>query len=343
MAGNKQHILPRFLLKGFASRIEGEKIYTWVYPRNSPPVEANIRKVCVEKHFYGKEGELCVDGDITKFESEYAPFLDELREYPEQIEIFDPRIPILITHLITRTKHIREIFRDLSEIIVEQLSDYFSDFNNIEAMILGKYGKVEMEKRFKEIKGSRSFRRKSIKLLKRKLPAVLHANKNEMLIFYQNIFENINNALPRMIKEGHIKSLLQEFISNPRVEDYKQLKWIVLFSERSIILGDMGCLSETMGLGNFKIITFKNDKIKNIILPISDKKLLIGTSLNELPDMDIKLLNEEIVKHSREFFISSNKSAEISSLVPLIGNKKEIVAMEDVEQMAREIFSKYSS
>jgi hypothetical protein len=56
MAGDRQHILPRFLLKGFASRIEGEKIYTWVYPRNSPPVEANIRKVGVEKHFYGKQG-----------------------------------------------------------------------------------------------------------------------------------------------------------------------------------------------------------------------------------------------------------------------------------------------
>ncbi|MDP2047225.1 MAG: DUF4238 domain-containing protein, partial [Deltaproteobacteria bacterium] len=194
MAGNKQHILPRFLLKGFTSRTEGEKKFTWVYPRNSPPVEANIRKVCVEKHFYGKQGELSVDEDITKFENEYAPLLDELREYPERIEIIDPRVPILITHLITRTKHIREIFRDLSEIIVEKLSEYFSDFNNIEAMFLGKFGKAEMEKKFREIEGSRSYRRKFKKQFKKKLPPFLHSNRNEMLIFYQNIFENISNA-----------------------------------------------------------------------------------------------------------------------------------------------------
>ncbi|MDP2046892.1 MAG: hypothetical protein Q8L00_11845, partial [Deltaproteobacteria bacterium] len=79
--------------------------------------------------------------------------------------------------------------------------------------------------------------------------------------------------------------------------------------------------------------------IRNIFLPISDKKLLIGTSLDELPDLDIKLLNKEIAKHSREFFISSNDSTEISSLISLIGSKKETLYREDVEQMAKETFS----
>lgn len=343
MAGDRHHILPRFLLKGFASRIEGEKIYTWVYPRNRTPIEANIRKVSVEKYFYGRQGELSVDDDITKFENEYAPFLDKLREYPERTEIVDPGLPKLITHLITRTKHIRELFRSSSEIFVEKMSEYFSDFNNIEAIMLGKYGKAEMEKKFREIRGSRSFRRKSKKLLKRLLPSVLHSQKNEMLILYQNTFENLKNALPRMIKQGHIEGLSKEITPNPRVEDYQQLKWFMLFCERPTILGDMGCLSETTGLDRFKFLTFKDDKIRNVFLPISDKKILIGTSLPELPYLNIGLLNEEIAKHSMEFFISSNKSIEISSLISLIGSENEIISRQELEQMAKEIFSEYSS
>jgi len=343
MAGKFQHILPTFLLKGFESHREGEKIFTWLYPRNQEPIDASIRKVAAEKYFYGKQGELCVDDDITDFENEYAPLLDELRGYAERTEIYDHRVPHLITHLITRTKHIREIFRDLSEVILARLSEFFSDFNNIEAMVLGKYGKAEMEKKFGEIEGSRSYRRKCKKLIKRKLPELLRTQKNEMLTYYQNTFKNIKNGLPQIIKQEHIKGLLKQLIPSPRLEDYQKLTWIILYTEKSIILGDMGCLSETMKTDTFKVLTFKDDIIKNIFLPISDNKLLMGTSLAELPDLDINLLLERIAKHSREFFISSKKSNELSSMVSLIGSEKQLLNKEDVDQMAKEIFSEYTS
>jgi len=82
----RQHILPRFLLKGFASRFQRGEIFTWIYRRGGKIVETNIKKVGVEKYFYGKEGELSADAKITDLEQEYARLLDELRMREGQAE-----------------------------------------------------------------------------------------------------------------------------------------------------------------------------------------------------------------------------------------------------------------
>ena len=83
MAGPRQHILPRFLLKEFASRIDGDKIFTWVYWRNGKVLEVSIKDVSVEKYFYGKGAEISVDAEITALEDKFAIFLHELRRRPD--------------------------------------------------------------------------------------------------------------------------------------------------------------------------------------------------------------------------------------------------------------------
>ena len=71
--------------------------------------------------------------------------------------------------------------------------------------------------------------------------------------------------------------------------------------------------------------------------------MLIGTSLAGIQDIDIKLLNEEIAKHSREFFVSSKKSIELITLSTLIGSEIEIISREEMEQIVNELFSEYSA
>jgi hypothetical protein len=41
MAGVRQHILPRFLLKGFASRLDALEVFTWVFRKGGNIFEAN--------------------------------------------------------------------------------------------------------------------------------------------------------------------------------------------------------------------------------------------------------------------------------------------------------------
>jgi hypothetical protein len=56
------------LLKGFASRLDGQEAFTWVYRRGGRVFEANIKNVAVEKHFYTGKGENDVDDEITELE-----------------------------------------------------------------------------------------------------------------------------------------------------------------------------------------------------------------------------------------------------------------------------------
>src|SRR5205814_10074769 len=70
MAGVRQHIIPQFLLKGFASRTTSKAAFTWVYRKRAPPFETNIINVTVEGKFYDKDAETSADDLITDLESE---------------------------------------------------------------------------------------------------------------------------------------------------------------------------------------------------------------------------------------------------------------------------------
>jgi hypothetical protein len=218
--------------------------------------------------------------------------------------------------------------------MIETISDYFSDFNNIKAIMSGKYARDELEKKLKENKISRSFRRKSKKLLKGILPTILDSNKADMLMSYQILCQNIQTSLPKIVKDGHIKGLSKGLTPEPRVEDYMRLKWFVYDCAKSLILGDVGCLSETME-GKFKFLTFKGDEIRNIFLPIAENQILISTSLSETPHVDFNIINNEIAKCSREFFICSKYSPDICSLVPLLGSETEIISKEELGSITK--------
>lgn len=69
MAGSRHHVIPRFLLRGFASRVTSkankkENIFVWVHSKGKAPYECNIVNVGVEREFYG-QGAQSVDDEIT--------------------------------------------------------------------------------------------------------------------------------------------------------------------------------------------------------------------------------------------------------------------------------------
>lgn len=343
MAGDRQHILPRFLLKGFASRIEGKEIYTNVYRKGEKPFETNIINVGVEKWFYRGEEKLTVDEDITDFEGEHASLLDELREHEGQVEISDPRIANLITHLVVRTKHIRDSFRESSEFLIEKIFEYLSDFENLKKVILNnpKIINKNIEDELKDFPLPSTYK----EIFKIKLidmyPSILDTQKVEMQQLCQSYFEMVRRVAPKAIREGHIKGLSGSLTPEKRLEDYNRLHYFVCRSDEPIILGDMGCIFDTISKGKrqFKSIDLKDDKIINLFLPISDSHILIGSPHSGMPQINVKILKTKIAECSREFFICSQKSHDIAYLIPLLGSKTGIISKEEVQQIAEEIIS----
>lgn len=340
MAGVIQHILPKFLLKGFAGRIEGKEKYFWVYRSDGKIFESNIKNTSVGRYFYGRERELSVDDDITTFENEYAAFLDELRAHQGKLEISDHRVPNLIAHIVTRTKHLRDSLRNSAEFIAERVNKYFSNSANANVAISKKIN-GEYKNRLINNRIPRYLRRNSQRLLKRKLPDFLNSYKNDMEKIRKSFFAELETEIPKIAKTAHIKGLSQGLIPEARVEDYQRLQWAVCNTYGTLILGDIGCLFDTASKKRFKSITFADDKILNIFLPISDQQILVGTSFSEIPQIDHNIINKETAKCSREYFICSKRSKIIESLIDLLGTEADIISEEELDQFEKKLFMKY--
>jgi len=119
MAGVRQHILPRFLTKGFSSKIHKNECYTWAFTINGTPYEPNLRNIGLEKFFYGAPEESTVDEIITDKEITYIGQLEKLRAYESSGSVDNSFPAEFITHLIVRSKHIRESFQEAGSAIID--------------------------------------------------------------------------------------------------------------------------------------------------------------------------------------------------------------------------------
>ena len=340
MAGIRHHILPRFLLKGFASRLDGDKVFTWVYRKQDKPFEASTKDISVAKHFYGKDGDINVDSEITDMEGGYSSLVDELRNVNEQTEIFVLQVPEFITHLTVRTKHLRDSFRESSEFLIEKLYEHYSDFNNLKGLFQRnpELLRETVEKEFKDSSLSQYQMNELIYRARLLLPSLLEQNKTELQLMFQRIFSGIRMRVPTMVKEGHIKALAKSLVPEPRVDDYRSLHWFVGKSEAPFVLGDFGCMFEIDAARRFRTFNNEDDPIKNIFLPLSSNQILVGTSLPTVPMIDGKVINYATVKCCREFFLSSEPSPVFDGLTSLMGEESEIISKEELEAIVTELF-----
>jgi hypothetical protein len=342
MAGIRQHILPQFLLKGFASRVKGEEVFTQVYQKGGKSFETNIINVSVARYFYGKEGELSVDGEITDFEGRYASVIEELRQKADHVEVFDSKIPDIIAHLCIRTKHLRDSFLESSEFLTNKMFDFLGNVNNLKSLILKnpQLMRAELEEMLKDYSIPPLYKEVLLQLAQNVTLEFLSEQKSGLEILFQDMGAEIKRSLPAAAKEGHIKALVKGMVPEPRAEGYRLLRWFVRKSKSLLILGDIGCLFETTGVKRFKSLNDKDDKIKNVFLPISSDRLLVGTSLSAAPDIDFKVINEAVAKCSRDFFVCSESSIDMESLHSLIGEDSEIISKEELEQIVKDIEEK---
>lgn len=339
MAGVRQHILPQFLLKGFCTRTEtDDTAFTWVYRKDGKPFKTNVTKIGVEKYFYGRGGEVNVDDEITALEGVYAHLCNELRK-GNNGELHDPKIPELIAHLSVRTKHFRDSFHESSEFLIDKLSEYLQRPDNLKKAILNKPELIK--EKVEKVFADKPIPRPQKDILEQQLISMFITSLDEQQGQYQQLvqilFTPIKAMITKAVKEGHIKALIKAPAPELRAKDLKSLKWFISKSDIPLILGDMMCLFETAGPKRFKSLNDKSDAIKNVYLPIASDRMLVGTSLYEIPQMDFNVINEAIAKCSKEFFICSESSTEIMKLLSLIGIESDIISKEELERIANQL------
>lgn len=245
MAGKRQHHIPRFLLKGFASRFNRDRVFTNVFRKSGPPFESNIEKIHVAKFFYGKPSESDADAVITDREEEYVTFIQELRSHCKSTPIDSVKSTRFVGHLLLRSKGIRQS----TTAYMNQFHQIFQKRISSEEQIYWLL-KTAIDQN----------RKKMADQIRGKLPLLL--NKSERMLITKRLLDNprmIFDYLPEnaktdfrekcdnflgefgaVIKNSQLKALTLVDTNEKLLEVGEQFLWQLVYSaDSNFILGDV--------------------------------------------------------------------------------------------------------
>jgi len=340
MSGKRQHILPRFLQKGFASRIQDEKSFTHVYRKGGKHFETTLENVGLENYFYGKPGETSADEEITKIEGAYAQLTTALRNEPDGTRVADLPVADFVAHLTIRTKQLREFFRESAEYLLDEITAYLSTPEHMRRLLLSKpeLMRSELTKSLEGIAVPEAYKDFLIQFVEENAQEIVNLYMSDVQDAMETLTAQMRSILPKAVKDGHIKTLAEHPASEPRAEEYRSLNWFIRDTSEPLVLGDIGCLFETQEARRYKPLNDKGDKLVNIYLPLSSCKLLLGTAYSAHPLVDVGQINKATAKCSYEYFISADAGTNNDGLMASIGEWAGILTSEEREQLLKEIF-----
>ncbi len=337
MAGKRQHFIPQFIQEGFASHRKGKESYTWVYHRENPAFNSNIKNIGVEGRFYTEGEDTEVDELITSAETDLSELITALKS-GDAACLSDPRIPQLLAHLEVRTRHLRENFLRAGDYLVTRLLDFMSEEEAFAAylektiehdpMIL----RDAFEKELASQKLPKEYLEPAMEMAMPLVPFLLKRNKREFGRIAAGMRAVLPDVLRKAAKLGHIGGLKKSIAPDSRVNRYQELIYrIEAITDRSLVLGDSIILLHVAGPKQYKTFLDKSDTLKAILLPLESGKVLIGArpGYDEIPPG----LCEAIARCSLEYFISAETSPAVSSLAEIIGSDAGLISQEEMEEM----------
>jgi hypothetical protein len=245
MAGRRQHHIPRFLQKGFLSKEKKKQLYTFVFTREKAPYQTNLLNIGLEIDFYGNPLEPEADNNITSDETEYAEFVEFLREKKDN-SIIDPlKCALFISHMYIRSKSARESMNEIGEALFTSTKEKLNSINNPEILTrhLIKTQRKEVAKQLKKSLPDHLTDEQKFSLTKYLLD---NPNKwfskldpniwKQFLISFGIVAQNF----PQLVKNSHNKTLEKKTFAKGIVEKTESFHWELLnYSDHSFILGDI--------------------------------------------------------------------------------------------------------
>jgi hypothetical protein len=339
MAGEKQHDLPRFLFRGFASRNDGKKAFTWQFRKDARPVEVSIADIGHSKFFYNKPGPNTLDALITDKESEYGQVVARLRREHTLRSSSDKETLIEFVHnLVLRTRNLRDTLVTSFNSMLNELYSVATDPGAIRRQLLkerkanSEIWKEALKSYVKKTHGilprqQRRYReRKESKEIKQWLQhgAEAHAQKEAarhkiqltpLLGQVGEIAKTTHNDALRKVLEADSKD-----DPTPRYNHYHQLHWRVQSLEsKALILGDAAVLQFEQRRRKFSMAFDSINKGDVILLPLSHDLLIIGSPEDFGPLPSPHEINCASAKLSFHFFVASENSERERTYQTLLG------------------------
>lgn len=341
MAGVRQHVLPRFLLKGFASRISNKQIYCWVFRKQADPFETNIINVAVEKSFYSEVDNTDVDDSITESEVQYSSLVEKLQNCTTNTIFTDSCTPEFIAHLEIRTSHLRNLLLESGSTFANEASKYFGDPQYLKGMILDKILNdpkfmldiFEEEFRKKGLVITHAMKSQMLSLVQSNAQELVHSIDKEIEFLANQAAEKLPKIPQEVMKSAHLKALRDTISPEAKVDEYKKLIFeLIMIPNGGLVLGDSGILFETDSSKRFATFFEPQNTLLNVFLPIANDKILVGKKDDSIRIPPSDVLNRAIAERSREFFISSQNNETNTNLRKLIGTHAQLMTDNEIKQ-----------
>jgi len=244
----------------------------------------------------------------------------------------------MVVHFMVRTRFLREMVSQFLWAGVENLLEQIRDpkvFSKVVINSLRSDPKI-LEEAIGRYPLSKEQRLRLYSLAVQNLPQLIEKNEPQFQTGIDVIIDMLRKHLDQIKRDAHIKSLLKSIAPEFRLSMLNKLNWFLLVSnEVSVILGDFGPLYEIEGERRFTALPDKDDKIKAVYLPLSDKHLIIGSADDVLPHIDFEQVNCRVSECSNECFISSSKSSQKYSV--FLGQNAYILPKSIVHEIVLEL------
>ncbi|HEY4301456.1 MAG TPA: DUF4238 domain-containing protein [Candidatus Didemnitutus sp.] len=342
MAGRRHHILPRFLLKGFAKEVRGDQIYAWEYAKGRNPLPTNINNVGVEVDFYGGPTDAVqADAAITELEQTYGPLVDGLRaSAPGPVR--DLQVASFVAHLSSRTKNLRLAFQESADQLLEELGIMLSDEDRLVEVLRPNivnetYLRQEVLKHVPQ-KLTPAQERQLLPMMRTLAEQFLRENKGQIVRQMAGAIQLFRGAIAQAAAKGQNQALLKFDGETPKAKLWEQLHWRTETMAEPLLLGDSGCLFALKGDPQLHPYPEDPKNIAILYLPLTKQLLLIGSARKDEPAADTVTLNEAAALCSRYFYASALGPEQHGHLQPLIGTRAVFFSRDRIAEITRECF-----
>ena len=352
MAGSRQHFIPRFLQKGFVSKVKKQEYYAWVFTKEEKPYEANLKNIGIEKYFYGKPEDSKTDDLLTEREGVYSEYINNLRECDSNRPL-DGGIPSeFVSHLMVRAKHIRESLCEVGDVLIDSAKKKLDSPVKIKQMLSNQPELIEQALREAiDKKCSRKVpQHKKDKLVQSAMlimPQIIAGLGTEDHELFSQLLAKMKDEMPAVAKDAQIKGLSKSVAPEKIVEKFDCFHWSLnVTAKHTLVLGDIGPIARYEPELQFKLFLFAKGELSQIFLPISDTHMIVGKSSKDSQTPELNEINEASASLSQYYFISSNNSENKKKLSNMISSKSSVISdkenKEIEETLDREFHGKSS-
>jgi hypothetical protein len=339
--GARHHYVPRVLQKGFASKVEGEKVWTIQATRGSPPIEVSTKDSAVGKFFYGKDKS--VEKALSELEGRLASILRNLFA-DEDPDKYATQLSHLLWVQAFRTKAMREnmvgAFRRVLESAFSE-ANRFEFFSNLRLQAL-----ANIDALIGEEAGTLPLRNRIILEEAIKVPSL-----RDMLA--DGICSHLANAgvvdfISRMLTQGAWSQKFEETAQNGQISGLTKLletenapehvtpaRWYVSkYENHAIILGDIVTVFYDVNLNGFGPGRVGSEW-NWVALPISHNMVLMGSKTGDELRIRAEVLNYHSAALSDYAFFCSRTCGSFEKLQNVIGTLDALVTDEEISTIVK--------